>query len=146
MLGSGGGELGSRNSFAARESTAAADRESGSVGHAVCVVFSPHLDRCCYFSLCFAVLLNCPYPHPPVSACFFPFSYTPRRGEGQSCGAFVAGHSQTITASRDGDSITSLGSLFQGLTTSVKKLFLISNLNLPWHKLRPLPLILSLVT
>ncbi|KAK4810503.1 hypothetical protein QYF61_004283 [Mycteria americana] len=47
----------------------------------------------------------------------------------------------------DGDSTTSLGSLFQCLTTlSVKKFFLISNLNLPWHNLRPFPLILSLVT
>ncbi|KAK4824091.1 hypothetical protein QYF61_010602 [Mycteria americana] len=47
----------------------------------------------------------------------------------------------------DGDSTTSLGSLFQCLTTlSVKKFFLISNLNLPWHNLRPFPLVLSLVT
>ena len=36
--------------------------------------------------------------------------------------------------SRDGDSTTSLDSLFQCLTTlSVKKFFLISNLNLPWR-------------
>ena len=48
-----------------------------------------------------------------------------------------------LNTSRDGDS---LGSLFQCLTTlSVKKFFLISNLNLPWQNLRPLPLILSLV-
>ncbi|KAK4826066.1 hypothetical protein QYF61_005025 [Mycteria americana] len=47
----------------------------------------------------------------------------------------------------DGDSTTSLGSLFQCLTTlSVKKFFLISRLNLPWRNLRPFPLILSLVT
>ena len=52
-----------------------------------------------------------------------------------------------FNTSRDGDSTTSLGSLFQCLTTvSVKKFFLISNLNFPWHNLRPLPLILSLVT
>ncbi|KAK4829020.1 hypothetical protein QYF61_001795 [Mycteria americana] len=39
------------------------------------------------------------------------------------------------------------GSLFQCLTTLlVNKLFLISNLNLPWRNLRPFPLILSLVT
>ena len=43
----------------------------------------------------------------------------------------------------DGDFTTSLGSLFQCLTTlSVEKFFLISNLNLPWHNLRPLPLVL----
>ncbi|KAK4823315.1 hypothetical protein QYF61_000917 [Mycteria americana] len=48
---------------------------------------------------------------------------------------------------RDGDSTTSLGSLFQCLTTvSVKEFFLISNLNLPWRNLRPFPLVLSLVT
>ncbi|KAK4824318.1 LOW QUALITY PROTEIN: hypothetical protein QYF61_013593 [Mycteria americana] len=48
---------------------------------------------------------------------------------------------------RGGDSTTSLGSLFQCLTTlSVKKFFLIPNLSLPWCNLRPFPLILSLVT
>jgi len=45
----------------------------------------------------FAVLLNCPYPDPPVSACFFPSSFTPWWGEGRPRGSFVAGHSQTIT-------------------------------------------------
>ena len=48
---------------------------------------------------------------------------------------------------RDGDSTTYLGSLFQCLTTlSVKKFFLISNLNLPWLNLRPFHLVLSPVT
>jgi len=42
----------------------------------------------------FAVLLNCPYPDPPVSACFFPFSSAPRHGEGRPRGAFVAGGSR----------------------------------------------------
>ena len=52
-----------------------------------------------------------------------------------------------LSTSRDGDSTTSLGSLVQCLTTlSVKKFFLISNPNLPWRNLRPLPLILWLVT
>jgi len=46
---------------------------------------------------------------------------------------------------QDGDSTTSLGSLFQCLTLSVK-FFLISNLNLPWCNLRPFPLVLSPVT
>jgi len=45
----------------------------------------------------FAVLLNCPYPDPPVSARFFPFSSALRWGEGRPRGAFVAGRSQTIT-------------------------------------------------
>ena len=48
---------------------------------------------------------------------------------------------QFLNTSRDGDSNTSLRSLFQCLTTlSVKKFFVISNLNLPF------PLILSPVT
>jgi len=52
-----------------------------------------------------------------------------------------------LNTSRDGDSTTSLGSLFQCLTTLwTKILFLISSLNLPWHNLRPFPLVLSLVT
>jgi len=49
--------------------------------------------------------------------------------------------------SRDGDSTAALGSLVQRLTTlSGKKFLLISILNLPWRSLRPLPLVLSLVT
>ena len=52
-----------------------------------------------------------------------------------------------LNTSRDGDSTTSLGSLFQCLTTlSVKKFFLIYSLNLPWRNLRLLPLVLLLVT
>jgi len=47
-----------------------------------------------------------------------------------------------LNTSRDGASTTSLGSLFQCFTTlSVKKFFLISNLNLPWCNLRPFPLL-----
>ena len=54
---------------------------------------------------------------------------------------------QFLNTSRDGNSTTSLGTLFQCLTTlSVKTFFLISNLNLPWFNLRPFPLILSPVT
>ncbi|KAK4823265.1 hypothetical protein QYF61_000232, partial [Mycteria americana] len=50
-----------------------------------------------------------------------------------------------LNTSKDGNSTTSLGSLFQCLRTlSVKKIFLISNLNLPWCNLRPFLLILSL--
>jgi len=92
MLGSGGGELGGGNSLAARKCTPVAGGESCSVGSAILFcVFSLSV------SLLFAALLNCPYPDPPVSACFFPFSSEPQRGEGQPRGAFVAGHSQTIT-------------------------------------------------
>ncbi|KAK4812358.1 LOW QUALITY PROTEIN: hypothetical protein QYF61_018808 [Mycteria americana] len=50
-------------------------------------------------------------------------------------------------SNRGGDSTTSLGSLFQCLTTLLmKKFFLTSNLNLPWCNLRPFPLVLWLVT
>jgi len=71
--------------------------------------FSGLCDLCCVFPLSvsllllfplFAVLLNCPYPDPPVSACFFPFSSTPRWGEGRPRGTFVAGCSQTIQLPR----------------------------------------------
>ena len=52
-----------------------------------------------------------------------------------------------LNTARDGDPTTSLGSPFQCLTTlSVKKSFLIANLNLPLHNLRPFPLVLSPVT
>jgi len=58
----------------------------------------------------FAVLLNCPYPDPPVSACFFPFSSALRCGEGRPRGAFVAGHSQTIT---EADQVGQAGPAFR---------------------------------
>jgi len=93
MLGSGGGELGGGNSLAAQERA----ERVGSGRAALWVV---------WFVLCFllvgivvvpvplvSVLLNCPYPDPPVAACFFLFSSAPQRGEGQPCGAFVAGRS-----------------------------------------------------
>lgn len=48
--------------------------------------------------------------------------------------------------SRDDDSTASLGSLFQSLT-ALSIVFLKSNLNLPWHNLKPpFSLVLSLVT
>ena len=51
----------------------------------------------------------------------------------------------SLKTSMDGYSTTSLGSLFQYLTTHTKKkFFLVSNLDLPWHKLKALPLVLSL--
>lgn len=49
-----------------------------------------------------------------------------------------------LTTSRDGNSITSLGNLFQcPITITVKFFFLISNLNLPCLNSRPFPLLLS---
>jgi len=85
MLCSGWGELGGGKGVTARE------RAWWWVRAALCVLL---------FVLCilligivvvpvfpfFAVLLNCPYPDPPVFGCFFPFSSAPRRGEGQQSG------------------------------------------------------------
>jgi len=62
----------------------------------LCCVLSLSVSLLLLFLL-FAILLNCPYPNPPVSASFFPFSSAPQRGEGRLCGAFVAGGSQTRT-------------------------------------------------
>jgi len=62
-----------------------------------CVVFPLSVSLLLLFLL-FAVLLNCPYPDPPVSACFFPLSSAPWRGEGRPRGTFVPCRSQTITA------------------------------------------------
>ena len=68
--------------------------ESGCLGCAVrCCVFSLFVPLLLLFPL-FAVLLNCPYPYPPVSASFFSFSSARRRGEGWPRGAFVAGGSR----------------------------------------------------
>jgi len=58
------------------------------------VVFSPYLYHCLLLFPLFAVLLNCPYPDPPVSASFFPFSSARRWGEGRPRGAFFAGGSR----------------------------------------------------
>jgi len=55
--------------------------------------------------------------------------------------------SLALNASRDGASTTSLGYLFQCVTTLwVKNFFLISNLNLACLSLKPFPLVLSLST
>jgi len=52
-----------------------------------------------------------------------------------------------LNSSRDGDFTVPLGSLFQYPTAlSETKFFLVYNLNLSWHILRPLPLILSLLS
>ncbi|KAJ7414952.1 hypothetical protein BTVI_39803 [Pitangus sulphuratus] len=55
--------------------------------------------------------------------------------------------SHVLKTTRDGDSATCLGSLIQCLTTlSVKKFFLMSNLNLLRDSVRPFPVVQSLVT
>jgi len=101
MLGSCGGKLRGRNSLAAREHEAAAVRESGYLcSTGLFCVFPLTLSLLFLFPL-FAVLLNCPYSDPPVSACFFPFSSAPRWGKGWPSGAFVAGYSQTITPRKE---------------------------------------------
>jgi len=89
MLGSGGGGHG-RNSLAAQErgrQSCPGERLSGSCGS--CGVFPLSVSLLFLFPL-FAILLNCPYPDPPLSASFFPFSCARRRGEGRPRGAFVA--------------------------------------------------------
>jgi len=98
MLGSGWGELGGGKSLVARECMVAAGSESSSLCSAVlfCVFSLSVLLLLLLFPL-FAVLLNCPYPDPPVSACFFLFSSAPQQGEGRPRGAFVAGCRQTTT-------------------------------------------------
>ena len=58
-----------------------------------CRVFSLSVSLLLLFPL-FAALLNCPYPDPPVSASFFPFSFSHRWGEGRPRGALVAGCSR----------------------------------------------------
>ena len=78
-----------------------------------------------------------PHPnHPPLTLTAF-----------RSIMALSTTSKRLLNTCRDGDSTTSLGSPSQCLTTPYrKKCFLISNLNLPWHNLRPFPLILSPVS
>jgi len=92
-----GGELGGGNSVVARECSSTGPGR-GRVLHSTVLfcVFSLSVSLLFLFPL-FAVLSNCPYPDPPVSACFFRFSSEPQRGEGRTRGVFVAGCSQNIT-------------------------------------------------
>jgi len=97
MLGSGWGRVGRwelSRSWGAHGGGGGSWREA-LILCGLCCVCSLSVSLLLLFPL-FAVLLNCPYPDPPVSACFFPFSSSPWWGEGQPRGAFVAGHSQTI--------------------------------------------------
>jgi len=91
MLGSGGGAVGTHSRLGSGQWW---ERLSGFCG--LCCVFSSSVSLLLLFPL-FAVLLNCPYPDPLVSACFFPFSSAPWGGEGWPHGTFVASRSQTIT-------------------------------------------------
>ena len=76
----------------------AAGGESCSLRSAVLFcVFSSSVSLLLFLFPSFAVLLNCPYHDPPVSACFFPFSSALQWGEGRPRGSFVASRSQTIT-------------------------------------------------
>jgi len=85
-------------SSGARSSGSSGERLSG-----LCSLFCvfPFSASLLFLFPLFAVLLKCPYPNPPVSACFFPFSSAPRQGEGRPRGAFVADHSQTITSTQN---------------------------------------------
>jgi len=97
MLGSGRGKLGRQEltrGSGARGRGGSGERLCGLCG--LCCVFPFSVSLLFLFPL-FAVLLNCPYPDPPVSACFFPFFSAPQWGEGRPCGTFVAGCSQSIT-------------------------------------------------
>ena len=89
------GKLGGGKAVTAQECMqVAAGGESGSVcSCCLCCVFSLSVSLLLFLFPLFAVLLNCPYPDPPVSACFFPFSSTLQREEGRPRGTFVAGHS-----------------------------------------------------
>jgi len=102
MLGSAGRELGGGNSLATREGTAAVRSKKAVLFCGLCsaglfCVFPFSVSLLFLFPL-FAVLLNCPYPDPSVSACLFPFSSAPRQGEGWPCGTLVASCSRTRTS------------------------------------------------
>jgi len=80
MLGSGWGDVGGGNSLAARERVAAAVGDSGSLHSAVLFsVFPLSVSLLLLFPL-FAVLLNCPYPDPPVFCLFSPILSRGRGG------------------------------------------------------------------
>ena len=101
----GSGVVGTHSRLgSARRRSGLGERLSGLCS--LCCVFSLSVSLLFLFPL-FAVLLNCPYPDPPVSACFFPFSSTPRWGEGRPRGAFVAGRSRTVTMCLVSDSSSS---------------------------------------
>jgi len=90
MLSSSVGEWGGGNSLTAWERGAAAVQETVALFCGLCsdclfCVFPLSVSLLLLFPLS-AVLLNCPYPNPSVSASFFPFSSAPWPGEGRPCG------------------------------------------------------------
>jgi len=107
-----GGELGGRDSLTAWERAAAFQSRRAALWVVrfvlcfplICIVVVTVPLVCCSvklplsqptgFCLFLSILLR---PNPPVSACFFPFSSAPWRGEWRPRGAFVASRSQTIT-------------------------------------------------
>ena len=100
--GSGGGG-GAAGTHSARERAAPVRSERERV--CFCRVFSLSVSLLFLFLFpLFAVLLNCPYPDPPVSACFFRFSSARRQGEGRPRGAFVASGSQNQNMDKAGTS------------------------------------------
>ena len=90
----GGGDLRGGNSLAARERVAAVRERAalfrGLYSAGLFCVFPFSVSFLLLFPL-FTVLLNCPYPDPPISACFFPFSSALWRRERWPRGLFVAG-------------------------------------------------------
>ena len=99
-------------------------RLCGSCG--LCCVFSLSVSLLLLFPL-FAVLLNCPYADPPVSACFFPFFSAPRRREGWLRGAFVTSRSPNHNNSEwektgRGKNLEKVGDRFENLLFKKSKI------------------------
>jgi len=88
MLGSGGGELGGGNSLTARERGAAAVVESGSVVRSVLFCVFPLSVSLLFLFPLFAVLLNCPYPDPPVFCLFLSILLHTAAGAGAAVWCF----------------------------------------------------------
>ena len=82
----GSGAVGTHSWLGSAGGGGSGERLCGSCG--LFCVFSSSVSLLLLFPL-FAVLLNCPYPDPPVSACFFPFCSAPWQGEGWPHGALL---------------------------------------------------------
>jgi len=105
MLGSGEGELGGGNSFSllGRAQPRFSLREQFCSAGLFCVL-PLSVSLLLLFPL-FAVLLNCPYPDPPVFCLFLSILLLTPAGGGRLRGAFVAGGSQNQNT-RDSISLT----------------------------------------
>jgi len=82
MLGSGWGGLDGGKAVVARERVVAGGESSSPRSAVLCCVFSLSVSLLLVLPL-FTILLNCPYPDPPVFACFCLFPSAPQRGEGR---------------------------------------------------------------